>query len=279
MAKTNYWKNREIIQREQLLDKTINELSKVLARDYKATLERLRISIVDTYLTILKDVGDKGEVLVSHLYQFKKYYELINKIQVELTSLGIKEERAIDTYLTSYYKENASLVDDSIGLQSDIPEEDVKAVVNSIWTADGKNWSDRIWTNKNLLAEELRQGLVDVIATGRGHKEISKMISEKFETSFSNAERLVRTELSYLQNKSTYDRYLKAGITKYRFLTAENEVEKYNANHDKEHQKGKVCIVCTELNNKVFLMSEKAVGINFPPIHPNCRCTILAVIE
>jgi NAD+--asparagine ADP-ribosyltransferase len=42
----------------------------------------------------------------------------------------------------------------------------VKKAINGVWCGDGKNWSDRIWSNKTLLQERIREGVVDSIASG-----------------------------------------------------------------------------------------------------------------
>ena len=37
--------------------------------------------------------------------------------------------------------------------------------------------------------------------------------------------------------------------------------------------------MCQELDNKVFPLSKRQVGVNYPPIHPWCRSTTVAVID
>ncbi|MCM1543494.1 MAG: minor capsid protein [Blautia sp.] len=36
------------------------------------------------------------------------------------------------------------------------------------------------------------------------------------------------------------------------------------------------CTPCVSLNGKTFCIKDAKVGINLPPMHPKCRCTILA---
>ena len=68
---------------------------------------------------------------------------------------------------------------------------------------------------------------------------------------------LTRTEGDTAQAAASVDAYKEAGIERYR----------YNAMLD-----DKTCKVCRELNGKIFKISEKQPGVNFPPIHNSCRC-------
>ena len=39
----------------------------------------------------------------------------------------------------------------------------------------------------------------------------------------------------------------------------------------------RTCDVCGGLDGQLFKLSDKQPGVNFPPLHPNCRCTTIAV--
>jgi SPP1 gp7 family putative phage head morphogenesis protein len=74
---------------------------------------------------------------------------------------------------------------------------------------------------------------------------------------------LLRTESDTAQAEASFDVYEEAGIDAY----------KYNAMLD-----DKTCERCRELDGRIFLLSEKEPGTNFPKIHPNCRCYIEPVL-
>lgn len=38
----------------------------------------------------------------------------------------------------------------------------------------------------------------------------------------------------------------------------------------------RTCETCGALDGKRFKLSDKRDGVNFPPLHPNCRCTTIA---
>lgn len=64
-------------------------------------------------------------------------------------------------------------------------------------------------------------------------------------------------EESYAQIQETLANYRQLGIKKYTFI-------------------GDGCEICQSLNNQSFDISDAKVGINLPPMHTGCKCTIIA---
>ncbi len=56
----------------------------------------------------------------------------------------------------------------------------------------------------------------------------------------------------------------------------ELDIEKYRfiATLDK-----RTSVKCQEMDNKEFEVHKRKMGINYPPLHPNCRSTTVAVFE
>lgn len=69
--------------------------------------------------------------------------------------------------------------------------------------------------------------------------------------------RKLKKEHSYLSIQQELSCYRKAGIEEYTFLSNGYDV-------------------CNSLNGKSFPLKDAKVGINLPPMHPGCRCTIVA---
>ena len=84
------------------------------------------------------------------------------------------------------------------------------------------------------------------------------------QTGFYQADRLARTELCYIQNQATYDKFQEAGIKEYTVLDTSDD---------------RCCADCQDKANKVYKLSEAQVGVNYPPFHSNCRCAVLAIIN
>lgn len=143
---------------------------------------------------------------------------------------------------------------------SPIVAEKAQAVVNSVWCADGKYWSERVWERMDKLQAALEKGLTDIIVRGASSDELALTIAQEMNKDFNTARTLVRTELSHIYNQAAAERYQDAGCEYYEVLSNQSEDE------------------CFEMNGTVIRFSEMVEGENCPPFHPNCRCAILPVI-
>ena len=72
--------------------------------------------------------------------------------------------------------------------------------MKSVWLADGKHWSDRVWNNMAKLQNMVENGLIECVVTGRSKSELVKDLKAEFGVGFNQADRIVRTELSFIQN-------------------------------------------------------------------------------
>lgn len=66
----------------------------------------------------------------------------------------------------------------------------------------------------------------------------------------------LKKERNYLSIQKRLSSFHKLGIKEYTFL-------------------GDGCDVCSSLNGKSFLVKDAKVGINLPPMHLGCKCTIV----
>lgn len=255
----NYWDSREVQTKKALLTKSERECLKELKLQYKKVSYKLIKDIQKLYV----EINSNEDVLPSHLYQYNRYYKILANIEKQLNSLTKQNIQLIDKNLTRLYKETSKQVGEEVGFTTKIDEQLVKDTVYSYWVGDGNNWSDRVWKNKRLLISKLEQGLTDIVTTGRSQEEVVKDIMSTFSIGYNNASRIVRTELAHVQTQSTLDKYKQAGLTKYKFLATDDE---------------RACEECLALNGQVFRIEEAQYGVNLPPLHPNCRDTILGVV-
>lgn len=253
------WKTKDILLREKLLDEHINELMEILRDAYKKSSER----IINEILVLYNKIMDGENILVSDLYKFNRYYKLLNSVNEELARLGLYEEQEFNNKLTSLYIKNSKIVGESINFWTEIDDLTVEKALKHIWVSDGLTFSDRIWADKKQLVDEVMSGLIDCVATGSDPEILTHNLMERFDVSYSRASRLVRTELKHIEIQSTIDRYKAAGIEQYEYMTAEDD---------------KVCDeaeYCKCLDGKIFPINDTE---HLPPQHPNCRCSIRAVV-
>lgn len=250
----SYWDQRE---EERLYNSTLGVAEKQLADEYRRVFKKTQNDLLTLYNEL---VNEKGEILVSDLFRFNRYYDLLNELQQSLYKLGVKEEIIYQQIFADYYKKNCEIIGSRFQWNLPLDDEEVKKAINGVWCGDGKNWSDRIWSNKTLLQERIREGVVDSIASGMSKDQLVKRLMEDFNVGFHQADRIARTELAYIRNKSALDSYERMGEDKYEVLANQADDDS-----------------CSPYDKKTFLISEAQVGVNFPPFHPNCKCCIIPV--
>ena len=258
----SYWQKRELKQRELQYDRTLAQYEAELRKQYQQSLKAVSRDIEKLYDELLVSSAD-GTLLASDLYKYNRYFSLMKSLNKQLKALGGKEITITNQKLLDMYAITSSSVGKSINFSGEFNQKTAKEVINSIWCADGKHWSNRIWQNKAQLQVALEKGLIDCVSRGVSKDELVKTLMETFDVSYRKADRIARTELSYVQNKAAINKYIEAGIDEYEILSAHDE---------------RVCEKCKAMNGKRFKIKDMVVGENFPPFHANDRCTILGVV-
>lgn len=163
-----------------------------------------------------------------------------------------------------YYQSTFDIQQQSgIGYNFDsISQDTISEVVNQRWL--GKNYSERIWDNTTQLANELQKELAISLLTGRSYSETTDVINGRFNKGKTNARRLVRTESAHIHAEMEAKSYEEADIEYYRFLATLDL---------------RTSSVCREHDGKVYKLSERQTGINYPPLHPWCRSDTIASLD
>lgn len=128
----------------------------------------------------------------------------------------------------------------------------------------GGDYSANIWKNREALAEALEQKITAGFLSGRANAKITQDIQEQFGVSFRVAERLVRTETAYISGQAKLASFKRAGFRWYRFVSTLDT---------------RTCDDCGPMDNDVFEVENAQVGVNYPPMHPWCRCTVTGVAK
>lgn len=129
---------------------------------------------------------------------------------------------------------------------------------------NNKNYKDRVWDNATELSNTLKDEVTQAVLTGKSEKLVIDEISNRFNVGEFKAKRLVRTETAYINNEMEALSYIEADIEKYRFVA----VLDIRTSH-----------ICREHDHKVYDVSKRQVGVNFPPLHPFCRSTTIPVLD
>jgi len=141
---------------------------------------------------------------------------------------------------------------------SKLSPELIDRVVKRNWL--GSNYSKRHYGDTDKLLRELRNTLVDAFTGGDSLEDLSEALAGRLGVAQYQAERLIRTEANHILNEAVRDAFIRSGVVGYYRLVAI---------HDSRISK-----ICAAIDGKVFALDDWQVGVNFPPLHPNCRTTI-----
>ena len=200
-----------------------------------------------------------------------KYEALKIQLRQSLEELAAKYEGAMqegmsDVYQSTFYH-TAFEVQKGFGVGFDIAGVDqhlVEKVLSKPWAADGLNFSDRIWNNKEKLIDTLNKELTQGIILGKDPQKIINAVSDKMDVSKTQAGRLVMTESAYFGSEARKDCFNDLGVEQYVIVATLDS---------------RTSEICQEMDGKVFKMSEYQVGLTAPPFHVNCRTTTAPYFE
>ena len=165
-----------------------------------------------------------------------------------------------DVYKSGYYHTAFELQKGSgVGWDfSTLDDRKISKVINKPWAADGKNFSERIWGNRQKLVNELHNTLTQNIILGKSPQKSIDEITKKMNTSRASAGRLVMTEQAFFSSAAQKDCF------------AELDVEQFEIVATLDSRTSEIC---RGMDGKHFPMSEWKIGVTAPPFHVNCRST------
>lgn len=301
----DYWKRRFLYEKEQQLQNTaeyetamrarLKEVEQVLEQEVDYWLKRYaanqEITIKDAR-KILSTIGTRDWHMTLKEFKAKAKAGGFDKeldaeyFQSQLSRLENIDER-LTSLLAQYATSETNKMENSLSNQfqqtymhsiyltqieqaklssnfATINEYQVKAIVNSPWR--GSDFSKRIWKNyTEVLPNELGDALLRGTVLGHSHEQIFKMMRQRLkDVEEYQLHRLVITEMGHVAETATAEAYREEGVEQYQYLAT---LESHT------------CEECAHLDEKVFDLKDKVEGLNYPLIHPYCRCTTMPYIN
>ncbi len=187
-------------------------------------------------------------------YQLRQQAEALAQARVTATT-----NASSLAYTQSYYH-TAFEVQRGLGVgwtMQALNEDAVKKVLSRPWTVDSQTFTARCWTDKTKLVETVNQELTQMLARGAAPDKAIAAIAKRFNTSKSNAGRVVMTESAYFASAAQKDCFNELDVEQYRVVgTLDTHT----------------CDICGDMDGRVYKMSDYVVGSTAPPFHPWCRC-------
>lgn len=187
----------------------------------------------------------------------------INTKLLSQEELKLSTSDYIDNMKEAYYR-NIFDIQKGIGLGftfSEMPIDFIEEVLRNKWS--GKNYSQRIWNNSDVLADRLEEVITSGLMSGKSSKRMAKELDDLSSYGKFASERLIRTETTYVTNMAEIESYKECDIKRCVFL----------ATLDLRTSK-----ICRSMDGKVLIVGKAKPGVNLPPLHPFCRSTTIAYL-
>ena len=273
-ATNNINKEIETIFKNYSKNKTLDE--KVLKQllNKKETEEHYK-NLLNVINNNIKDNKIKQKLLAkynapSYAYRISRLQALQDNINVEIKKIAdieqrITEARYVKT-IDEAYNHTIFNIQQGTGVGfnfSQLDSDSIRLMLAEKWI-DNQNFSQRIWKNTEKLGNYLKINLTADTMSGKSIQKISRDLASYMNVGLYNATTLVRTEVNHFANESEALGYEECEIEKYQFIaTLDN----------------RTCDRCGSLDNQVFEVKNRRTGENYPPMHPNDRCTTVAFFD
>lgn len=231
---------------------------------------------MEEYLEKIKATGDEALLLELNTLAMRKRINRLEALEAEILAysailadvenenIGDFLEKGLeDSYYKSIYDEYLQKDPKTLELMANnhikLSKESVNRVLTLPWSGD--NYSSNIWKNSYFIAKKTQSLVAKNIIAGKSIDSLTKEFTKVYGDSYrSNVRRLLRTETAYVKSQ--------ADVEMYKTL----EVEEYEILATLDSRTSEICQGKDGLHYKV---DEIAIGINYPPFHPNCRTTTI----
>lgn len=197
------------------------------------------------------------------IYKLDAMEAIQMQIHLQQLEIGAIEQDAFEQHLREQALNAANLAAEQMGFGKNFYTLDsgiVEACVGLAWSGV-QNYSERIWANRQKLASYLSDDFAKAVARGVAYDKIARDMAERFEdVSVRNVKRLVFTEGTFVFNEAQ----------------ARVHEQRFDAYTVETVRDGKTCEECNGIQavskDSPILFRERVPGVNFPPLHPWCRC-------
>lgn len=235
-------------------DRDYNQIKRILENNPKTKQRKELLKKLDTppyqyRIKRLENMQSQLDKLMNEVYKVEK---------------DVSTDCYINSAFNAYYRNVYNLQKGmKVAYQFDMLDPElIDSMLKSRWS--GKNYSNRIWDNTNALAESLKDEMLMGVLTNKTEKEMADTIMNKFAVGAYQARRLIQTESAAMT----------AFADQQAFKDADIEKEMFIAVHDSRTSQ-----ICQHHDRSIVEIAKAKVGVNVPPLHPNCRSHMIPYIE
>lgn len=200
----------------------------------------------------------------------KNKYTRLQALTAENTSHLLNAGTKTQTKLTDILTQVFNLADifnkhtaDAMGVKfHEASTAQKNALKQQAWL--GENYSTRVWDNVEKLAKDLEYDLPHLFVMGLPQQDLADRLTRLHNVGYSQAMRLIVTEGRKINTDADSLLYDQLGVKQYRYLATMDS---------------RTSTICRSLNGEKFAQKDMEVGVNAPPMHPNCRSTTIPVVD
>lgn len=234
-------------------------------------LEEFHMS-VEEYISLLEAYeNSKDEEILKKLKRASLKYRVTRLEAIELQLMaevakaysGFPDsllEYLKDTYIDRYYRSIFTIFQGyGIGTSfSKIDERQLDKLLKKPWAADGIEFSERVWNNRDKLIQNLSTELTQGIILGDSYTAMTERLAKKMNTELYKARRVVATESSYFASLSQKETWDELQVDEYEIVAVLDL---------------KTSEICQNQDGTVYKTKDFQPGKTAPPFHVNCRST------
>lgn len=241
--------NRVAVMNRPADPSAIRELEEIIqrapAKERRRMLSKLYGQIASGSLTVRKAIRD--------ITEFGRYQHTLDLYNVGKTVLRAV---AIEGIMRGEF-----MVQKSVGIswKMDVPgTKMVDSFLKGRWA-----YNDAVsymMPMTKIVRDEVAKGLL----MGESPQRIADRWKNVEQIDQVRAIRNARTTVTAVSNDAHMESYKRHGVKRYEFVATFDE---------------RTCVDCGMLDGKTYPVDSKEPGTNYPPIHPNCRCTTVAALS
>lgn len=249
--------------------------------DYALLQRRLTPAQLSQYRSIIQNVIRENQDIEDESLLLAMQQQLENK---DLTVIDSKIE-LLEVYLLVMVHKNIKTVSESLSqtyqnsysyalydlhrkIGQVMPfevftDKELRDLIRSDWFGD--TFEDAIKFNRHGLLRSLKKSIVTGIRRNESYQKLLKGLTDLVSggKGYKGIRNILRGETTRVISEATTKSYEQCGIDSYQIIaTLDNRTSG----------------ICRKIDMKVFPLSEKEIGKNFPPLHHLCRSTVAPFI-
>lgn len=260
---------------------SLDEAQKVLSlselRDFHGDLkefEQLAKDSIGTFNLQVDNLSVKARIT--------RYEALLTQCDGVLQKLYQEQKRQIegvatDVYTSEYYRRLFD-IEQYTGFQFKFSKPADSAIQKVLeQPVQGMDISEHLWRQDIDTGFKIRQTLNNMFVTGRPPQDFADQLQKQIGAVRVDADgnvtgagkkyeayRLLYNESAHATGQANYQAYEDDGIEEYEIVAALDKT---------------TCDTCGSLDGKHYPLSKKVEGVNYPPLHVNCRCVAAPYID